>query len=342
MNVNFIKATDFNNFVGKMMEARTVVGPVAKKNKFVFSELETVEQLRLDYDVTILPPKKVFFPPKQDILKFHGQKGSSCICPESKVLFGVHPYDIKAIDMTDYLFTENHVDNNYMANREATTVIGSSVQNVSPRAFFGSVGTKVKPKGHDGFLTKITGGYLYETLTVKGRDLLEFGVFEAATDAQQVEAKKVLKDLKEKSPEKLMGSTKDIASKVRRSFNNPIWEKLAEDCFSCGSCNIVCPTCYCFDMQDNWNLDQESGVRTRTWDGCLKTDFAEVTLGEGGACESFRETRGSRFRHRIMRKATYLNEKLNGPACVGCGRCSISCTADIADPVTIINKIMGG
>jgi formate hydrogenlyase subunit 6/NADH:ubiquinone oxidoreductase subunit I len=71
----------------------------------------------------------------------------------------------------------------------------------------------------------------------------------------------------------------------------------------------------------------------------LTEDFAKVSLG-GGATENFREERAERFRHRIMRKASYLNEKLGGPACVGCGRCSAACTSDIADPVNVINKIM--
>ena len=65
----------------------------------------------------------------------------------------------------------------------------------------------------------------------------------------------------------------------------------------------------------------------------------EVSLG-AGAKENFRETRGWRFRHRLMRKAAYLNEKLGGPACVGCGRCSQACPADIADPVRVIGTIM--
>ena len=126
---------------------------------------------------------------------------------------------------------------------------------------------------------------------------------------------------------------KDIAEKVRASFKNKeLWEKLSEKCFSCGSCNIVCPTCYCFDVQDKWNLDQVSGDRTRYWDACLTEEFSKISLG-AGAEENFREKRGDRFRHRIMRKASYLNDKLGSPACVGCGRCSVSCTSDITDPV---------
>ena len=39
------------------------------------------------------------------------------------------------------------------------------------------------------------------------------------------------------------------------------WEELAKDCFSCGSCNIVCCTCYCFDVQDEWTVDGKGGKR---------------------------------------------------------------------------------
>ena len=71
-----------------------------------------------------------------------------------------------------------------------------------------------------------------------------------------------------------------------------------------------------------------SGQRTRYWDGCLTEDFAKCSLGEG-ACENFRDERASRFRHRMMRKATYLNEKLGGPACVGCGTLTIGGTSTV-------------
>ena len=340
MNAYFISENDFKSFVSAMIQSLAVIGPIAKKKKFVFAKLESADDLRLDYDVTILPPKKEFFPTSQDLLKFVKDKYEGRIAPQEKVLFGVHFYDIKAIDMTDYLFREKNEDWNYLANREAATVIGSNIQNVSERAFWGTVGKDVSPKGHDGFITKISGGYVFETKTGKGEALIKFGNFAKASDAQVKEAKAVNKSVMGKCPEQLKQSSKEIAEKVRKAFSKEkLWEEFAEDCFSCGSCNTVCPTCYCFDVQDNWNLDQVSGVRTRYWDACLTEDFAKVSLG-GGATENFREERGERFRHRIMRKAAYLNEKLGGPACVGCGRCSAACTADIADPVNVINKIM--
>jgi formate hydrogenlyase subunit 6/NADH:ubiquinone oxidoreductase subunit I len=121
-------------------------------------------------------------------------------------------------------------------------------------------------------------------------------------------------------------------------YDSDIWKRRSEDCFSCGSCNIVCPTCYCFDIQDNWGLGTADGKRYRRWDACMTCEFSEVSV-QGGK-ENFREDRAERFRHRIMRKTAFLNDKLGGPACVGCGRCSAACTADIANPVAVINEIM--
>ena len=339
MTASFIRSDDFAAFVTALIEAGPVHGPVAKRSRFVFERLESPEELRLDYDVSILPPKKLFFPPAQDLVRFDAGGFAAAVEPVEKVLLGVHFYDVKAIDQTDLLFSERNFDVNYMAHRQTTTIVASNVQTVSDRAFFASVGKDVQPQGHDAFMTAIGYGYVFETLTERGEALLQYGVFHPASEAQVREAADVNAAALAQCKEKLAYSSEDIAAKVRAAFGDEeLWSGMAADCFSCGTCNTVCPTCYCFDVQDTWNVDQ-SGQRTRYWDGCLTEDFAKCSLGEG-ACENFRDERGSRFRHRMMRKATYLNEKLGGPACVGCGRCSAGCTADIADPVRIIDQIM--
>lgn len=340
MSVSFIRDQDLRAWVAAMLDSAPVYGPVARRSHFAFARLCTPEDLRLDYDVTLLPPKKLFFPPSQDLLRFEGSELSACVQPEEKILLGVHFYDVKAIDQTDQLFSERHFDINYMAHRQATTLVMSSVQRVAARAFFGTVGQGVAPRGHDAALTRISSGYVLETFTERGEKLLTMGEFTRASKAQSAAARQANEAVLDRCPEKLEHATTAIAEQVRAAFGDEeLWERLAEDCFSCGSCNTVCPTCYCFDVQDTWNVDQRSGQRTRTWDACLTEDFAKISLG-AGAAENFREHRHERFRHRIMRKTTYLSAKLGGPACVGCGRCSAACTADIADPVRVINQIL--
>ncbi len=340
MNAYFLKERDLGSFVEHLIATTKVIGPVAKKTKFVFGELKAAADLRLDYDCTILPPKKVFFPPQQPLITFHGTKAESCIAPVDQVLFGVHPYDIKGIDILDTLFRSGNPDQNYLANREHTTIVGCSVQRVAPRAFWATMGPAMKPRGHDAFITRIPGGYVFETRTDKGEALVPHGRFITATIEQEARAAAENEGVGRECPETMKYDAGQVAKKVRAEFaNEPLWQKLAADCLSCGTCNIVCPTCYCFDVQDTWDLDQTSGVRYRTWDGCLLPGFAEVSLG-GGKTENFREEPHQRYRHRVMRKTTYLNGKIGGPACVGCGRCAISCLPDIADPVHIVDTIM--
>ena len=334
----FLQDRELAGFVTNLMAKCPVVAPVAKRTRFVFDELVTVDDLRLDYDTTILPPKKVFFPTKQNLIEFDGQSYKECINPVEKILLGVHPHDIKGIDMTDKVFASDNYDENYMANRRVTTIIGSNVQNHYKHAFFGSVCRDLEPEGHDMFMTKITDGYAVEVLTEKGEALIASGNFTDASDAQIAEAAEVNQAALDNCPEKLNGTSAEIAKKVRAAFDTDIWQEQATDCFSCGSCNIVCPTCYCFDVQDEWGLGAADGKRYRKWDSCLTCEFSEVSV-QGGK-ENFREERAERYRHRFMRKTSYLNEKLGGPACIGCGRCSGACTADIANPVSVINKIM--
>lgn len=338
MKSYYLKEDELVPFVKGLMEKCSVIAPVAKRSRFIFDDLVDVDELRLDYDTTILPPKKVFFPAKQDLLEFEDGKAKSCLDPQRKILLGVHPYDIRAISMTDKLFSDRYPDSNYLANREATTVVGSSVQNHYKRAFFGSIAQGLELNGHDAFLTKIKDGYVLDVITGKGEDLVAGSSFAEASGDQVNEAEAVNRKANDDCPQKLPFDSDKVREKVRGSFESDIWEKLSEDCFSCGSCNMVCPTCYCFDVQDDWGLGAANGKRYRRWDACLTSEFAQVSV-QGGS-ENFRESRGERYRHRFMRKTAYLNDKLCAPACVGCGRCAGACTADIADPVDTITKIM--
>ena len=134
MTDSFIRNEDFPAFVAALIDVRPVYGPVAKRSRYAFERLEAPDELRLDYDVTILPPKKLFFPPEQDLVRFDESGYRAALEPTKKILFGVHFYDVKAIDQTDLLFSERNYDVNYMANRLDTTIVASNIQNVSAQS----------------------------------------------------------------------------------------------------------------------------------------------------------------------------------------------------------------
>ena len=96
----------------------------------------------------------------------------------------------------------------------------------------------------------------------------------------------------------------------------------------------MCPTCICFDVDDETNLPLSAGSRQRRWDSCQYLDFALVA-----GPHNFRSERSSRVRHRWLRKFDYLNREYGRPFCTGCGRCTQACTTNI-DLTEVLNEII--
>jgi ferredoxin len=203
-------------------------------------------------------------------------------------------------------------------------------------AFWSEMGSSTVDKGFDLWLTDIGGNYLVEIGTQKGEELLKLAKTTAAIESDIKKRDELRGKLASlcKADRKLKKPVKELYSLFKKNYDSKLWEERAKKCYSCGSCNLVCPTCYCFDVRENVDLSLTSGQRERFWDGCLLEDFAMVGHGE-----NFREDRSARYRHRLLRKMEYMVDKIGETACVGCGRCSSVCLPDIADPVKIIRDL---
>jgi len=138
MKVKKIDKTTFDKWVNACIENQRVYGVQAKEDRFVFAPLVNAEDLRLDYDVTILPPKKYFLPPRETLLKFDRKEGFESVFDDQPfVLFGVHPYDMVAISQTDKLFAMDQCDTHYVNRRQKATIVVCDVQNASEEVFAG-------------------------------------------------------------------------------------------------------------------------------------------------------------------------------------------------------------
>ena len=58
------------DLVRGLSEQYEVVGPVAKGETFVYAPIEDAARLRLDYDTTVLPAKRWFFPESEELMRF--------------------------------------------------------------------------------------------------------------------------------------------------------------------------------------------------------------------------------------------------------------------------------
>jgi sulfhydrogenase subunit beta (sulfur reductase) len=128
---------------------------------------------------------------------------------------------------------------------------------------------------------------------------------------------------------------RDLPEIFEMEYGAHIWEELGERCLSCGSCSLVCPTCYCYDVADEVELGSRDGTRVRRWDSCLYSSHALVAGGE-----NFRESRASRIKFRFYHKQRGFVAEYGRPSCVGCGRCIEACPVQI-DIVEVLNRLRG-
>lgn len=337
-----IEKENLADFVNRLIASEPgAVGPVRKGEQYVFAPLASADDLELDYVSTLLPPKKYLFPPQETLLRFtlgNPPQLEAVVEAPPHTIVGVHPCDLRGIWGLDQTFGDDHVDTNYCARRQATTLIGVDCL-PDEHCFCTSVGTHLPEAGtFDLFLTDIGPAYTAEVGTERGRALLErHAKTREATGAD-------LALLQERRHEKEALVTAHFDADVHTLpllfetlQKSPVWEEQGAKCLSCGNCNLVCPTCYCFDVGDLMQLNLADGERVRQWDGCLLADFAVVAGGH-----NFRPEARGRLRHRYYRKFQYLMTKYGRSFCTGCGRCSRACLVHINPPDTINALIAEG
>jgi sulfhydrogenase subunit beta (sulfur reductase) len=339
MTIKKVGQAALSAWVEGLIEQGTVIGVQARADKFDFAPLSKASDLRLDYDVSLTPPGKVaLLPPREAILRYEGGRYQSVVADEPFVLLGVHPYDAVAIAQMDKIFSQENNDVHYQARREAATIVACDVENASKNVFAGWLGYAVCDSGFDVLLTRIADGqYLADARTEKGLKIMGGLASAPAADKKSLAAREQVwrrnKELLRKHELKV--KPEDLPELLERSYDHPVWEEKARLCFSCGSCITLCPTCYCFDVQEDLDWDMQGATRTRTWNGCMLASFAVVAGGH-----NFRADKTGRYRHRYYRKGKWVAEKVGQIACVGCGRCITACVSKIAHPPEVYNRLL--
>jgi len=333
-----ISKKSFMSMVEHLLKQMEVVGVKSKQDKFVYDHISSIDELIMDYDVTLISPTKYLLPARETLLKFTAgdiPRAEPVLENTPRVIIGVHPYDIRAIELLDVVFMATNPDPNYIARRQNSLIIGVDCLHPSPRNFSPCMGTNMAEHGFDLLLTDVGNRYVVTIGSQKGIDLLEkYANVGDATNNDIAKQKLARDEALAKCDYKLNCPKERIPKLLEENYDDAYWEKRSSTCLSCGSCVMVCPTCFCFDVQDDMALNLKDGERIRQWDGCMLVDFAKVATGE-----NFRHDKTGRFRHRIFRKGKYVLERFGKMGCVGCGRCTTACLAEIASPLEAFNAI---
>lgn len=322
--------------------------------------------LNLNGQLPVYSFKRFFVPEKERLFRYQGDKlkEEKSIYSESsrRALVGMNILDLKAVNLYDQVFEK---DPYYQARRRDTLIVGYSLtpeitnnifehayeENILEHLPFDIFLAEINPSTHppigglaQGILPERSEAkskaYKVFTGSIKGQRLLEhFGY----KDYEHIQFSG---PVKEGPPDARMERLRD---RLKNHHNPKIWEELGKICIECGKCTLACPTCFCFRIDDQAQLEHKrgdhgasEGIRERCWDSCYYQEFSEVSGPDkpGQGKPKFLNSAASRIHFWYFHKFARIPDEFDFMGCVGCRRCATVCPVgiDIADVLDKIEK----
>jgi len=320
--VKLIRRQSLEKLYAKLSASRKVFAPVIAADKQVIYKYNPLfSDITFDHIQSTLSVKNVVFPKVENLVYFTNSKTESTLAdidldkiPEV-VLWGAHPCDTAAYDVLRSIFCWDIGDEFFVNRLEKLVVIGIACHQSDDYCFCTSVNLAPDSvKGSDILLSRLKNDdYKADILTEKGNNIVTGSpdLFEQYNNEEVL-----ITEVKQKfTPEQ-------VTKKLAGAFEHPFWVSNSLRCIGCGACAYVCPTCACFDVQDEQR--GRNGRRYRSWDSC---GFGLFTLHTSG--HNPRDVQSKRWRQRIMHKFSYMPDRNGTLGCVGCGRCSRGCPVDM-------------
>lgn len=313
--------------------AYRLFGPVKEKEFHSFKPLSNGAQPDLSCQNTRLSPKAIVYPQSEVMFDYsldegradHHQLKEAAKDYSPKAVIGIRPCDAKAFVLVRLNFdTPDYQDPYWLKAYESTTWIGLGCADPCSACFCTSAGCgPYHEEGLDVLLADAGDHYLAKVLTEKGSAFLAAAGWKTAAAKGADAALAGLRLAAEKKITSFVPTENLRSLPTNDLYNASFWEEVSFACINCGTCTYSCPTCWCFDIQDETR--GKSGVRMKNWDSCMYPLFTLHGTGHNP-----RGTKLHRVRQRFMHKLKYFVDKYErGIQCVGCGRCVRLCPVNI-------------
>lgn len=337
------------NIAEEIGKSHTVYGPVVEKEtgQTFLDQVSNVSDINLQAPLPSLPVKNVVFPQIEGIMKYSYDRASKdarvsvIVNPEAKALFGIRSCDLAGLLCLDRFFLgQEFVDDFYLAHRKKMFIVSNTCTTPFEHCFCACTDSGPTAKeGYDLNLTDLGDEYLVETGSDKGKELCEKMGLQKADDSYKAKKTEVV-DRSLDSFEAFATDNKAWISRVMNRITTgfipqEVWEYIGDQCFECGACSFVCPTCSCFNIEDFNHVKNET-ERLREWDSCSYEGYTRMA-GDHNPRKPIEDRRNKRF---FCKLSYSQSRKYLRPGCVGCGRCAWVCPGDIGLPnvVTYIRR----
>lgn len=259
-------------------------------------------------------PTSLFFP--QEGVIFNLEEGKLAPPPlADKPLFiiGFTPQDLLCLDFIDRFFANPPADDIYFRFRNGAITGGVS-------GYCGKHGALLAPANGKADMEFIFDGsdWLIKAYSEPGRALTAAIATAAAPGAlAKIEA----------AAGKLARGDEELLRQAAQLLQDDLvpdsfWVEISNSCILCTGCNLVCPTCTCFGVQD-WRYAART-ERSRMWDSCQLEGFMREAGGHNPL-----GTEADRTRRRIHHKLAADKLRWGEISCFLCGRCDATCPTGI-------------
>lgn len=340
-----IEKAELRTFFDILSASNKVIGPVetgmdrSGRPVYGFGEVSDFDRLALGYTMTALPAKKYFLPYRETMATFRmegkdWEKAVGYNIDEPFVFFGMHSCDINALNKLDkVLMGSVYPMPYYAAKRKNSFIIGIDCE-PQPYCFCRSMEADTVLHGFDMFVTDLGDRYFIEIQSATAYNFLKKIKTTEPVEADHLRYMQIGAEKSGKFTTSV--DTTDLTKILDMEFQSDVWKHWGDRCLSCGTCANVCPTCYCYSVEETVAVDLRTADKVKTLYSCNLIDFAQVAGGH-----NFRPERHSRLKYRYYHKHRGFVEAFEESLCVGCGRCGEACLADITVP-EVVSSVRGG